>query len=137
MVVSNNKLLCVRNASSPDRWCLPGGKVELGEDIESALIREITEETGIVPILGNLLYVHQFKQNNTYGIPEFFYHVINPEDYDNIDLSLSTHGEKELLEIGFVDSNNSNILPIFLKDELMEIITEGFKGPTRVRIMDE
>lgn len=53
------------------RWCMPGGKMEAGEDPEKAVIRELLEETNLKPIemsflgsrplrMGNLL-VHSFR----------------------------------------------------------------------------
>jgi 8-oxo-dGTP pyrophosphatase MutT (NUDIX family) len=33
----------------PNRWCLPGGTVERGEDAVAAALRELFEETGLTP----------------------------------------------------------------------------------------
>lgn len=45
----DGQVLLVRRANPPDvgRWGFPGGKVELGESIMDAAIRELHEETGI------------------------------------------------------------------------------------------
>jgi 8-oxo-dGTP diphosphatase len=42
-------VLLVRRAKAPlaGEWSLPGGAVELGETLEEALVREVTEETGL------------------------------------------------------------------------------------------
>lgn len=46
VVISNNKLLFIfRN----DKWDLPKGKLDKNELAEEAALREVTEETGIVP----------------------------------------------------------------------------------------
>ena len=47
-------LLVVQRKNEPARglWSLPGGRVETGESAASAVVREVTEETGIVaPVL--------------------------------------------------------------------------------------
>lgn len=51
------RLLLVRRANEPGRglWSLPGGRVEAGEDDHAALVREMTEETGLLVEPGDLV----------------------------------------------------------------------------------
>ena len=48
-VFRDGHVLLVRRANPPDAgtWGFPGGKVELGEPLEKAALRELFEETGI------------------------------------------------------------------------------------------
>lgn len=49
VVVRGNEVLLVRRANPPDAgyWGFPGGKIEIGETIHQAALRELREETGI------------------------------------------------------------------------------------------
>lgn len=123
IAMSNGKLLCTKlrpynNLVEPgaEWWCLPGGTVEQGEDITEALVREFCEETGIVPVIGRLLYVHQFVHKDTEHL-EFFFRIENPEDFLFVDLSKTTHGKDEVEVIDYRDLKNTVVLPSFLINE--------------------
>src|SRR5260221_7462907 len=54
-IFRGDKILLVRRARSPARgfYSLPGGRVEFGESLHTALHREVDEETGLkIEILG-------------------------------------------------------------------------------------
>jgi 8-oxo-dGTP diphosphatase len=46
-------------------WECPGGKLDFGEELESALQREIHEETGIAVSVEKLLYATTFKTDSS------------------------------------------------------------------------
>lgn len=124
VIVKNGTLLCVRLKPYDDTvialgdnwWCTPGGSVEPGEGLVAALQREMVEETNVQPVIGAMLYVHQYEFRGKDNL-EFFFHVTNAEDYLEIDLSRASHGAKEIAEIGFVNPQKTNILPKFLTTE--------------------
>jgi 8-oxo-dGTP diphosphatase len=127
IVLHEGKLLCVRlkayNGSIrkqiTDYWCLPGGGLEEGEALLNGIEREMIEETGIKPAIGNLLYVQQFTHGDKEFL-EFFFHITNSRDYLAIDLSKSSHGLEEIEEVGFVDPAETYILPEFLSKEHLD-----------------
>ncbi len=49
VVVRGERLLLVRRSHRPDagRWGFPGGKIEPGETVSAAALRELDEETGV------------------------------------------------------------------------------------------
>jgi ADP-ribose pyrophosphatase YjhB (NUDIX family) len=46
-VIDDEGRVLLIHRTDNDRWALPGGEVELGESVSSAVIREVREETGI------------------------------------------------------------------------------------------
>lgn len=58
VMVEEDRILLLRQAAGDGRaWSLPGGKVEDGETLAGALVREMREETGIDVEVGRLLYL--------------------------------------------------------------------------------
>lgn len=57
MIEAGQILLLDQDTDTGRSWSLPGGKVEPGEHISVALVREMREETGIEVSVGRLLYV--------------------------------------------------------------------------------
>jgi 8-oxo-dGTP diphosphatase len=49
VTVRDTRVLLVRRANPPDqgKWGFPGGRVELGEPVKQAALRELMEETGV------------------------------------------------------------------------------------------
>lgn len=73
LVVYGNEILLVRRSQSgsrPGDWEIPGGKVELGENLEDAAIREVFEETGIKPVKTSYISSddYTFEGENRMGV---------------------------------------------------------------------
>jgi ADP-ribose pyrophosphatase YjhB (NUDIX family) len=120
IVYKDGKLLCQRlkayRRSDRDFWCTPGGGLDIGEQIEEGLRREMVEETGIDPKIGRLLFVQQFSEDGKKEQMEFFFLIENPEDYETIDLTTTTHGELEIEHVEFIDPKSEVVLPAFLQE---------------------
>jgi len=121
-VVHEGKLLCAtpkpyNSYVVTGLWGVPGGGLDTGEALIPALEREILEELGIKPVVGNLLYVQQFAIHDDREDLEFFFHIKNASDFLNIDLSKTTHGQTEIKDVKFVNPSKFKVVPKFLTTE--------------------
>ena len=57
VVVHDGSLLLVRRGHGPaaGQWSVPGGRLEWGETIAEAVVREVREETGLECVCGEML----------------------------------------------------------------------------------
>jgi len=85
VLVHNGKLVLIKRGNDPGRgkWSIPGGLVELGEQIESAVIREANEETcltvknpQIVDVVDNVERDAEGKVKYHYVIVDYLVEVV-------------------------------------------------------------
>lgn len=111
----NGKLFIAKRCMKGDmggRWEFPGGKLETGEDCETAIKREMQEEFGVdVSVIGKIAdgtFMHKGKQCDL-----FVYHVKFAHDGIEKKYTLTEHTDykwvnpEEIKSLEFVDSDLS------------------------------
>lgn len=123
IIYKDGKLFALRqrrqDGSVNKYWCTMGGGVDSAEPLLEATRREILEEVGIEPVIGDLLYVQQFigeYNGEKMEFIELFYNITNTDEFHEIDLAKTSHGVEEIEEFAFIDPKLANILPKFLTE---------------------
>jgi len=71
LIVSDNKLLAVKEIDGGGWWAIPGGGVDYGESLKECFLREINEEIGVISssVSSDFQIVHYNIGKVVNGIP--------------------------------------------------------------------
>jgi integral membrane protein len=114
IIAHKDKLLAIQPKES-GFWYLPGGTCASGESAEQALMRIVTEQTGVKPSVGRLAYAREHTHSKAQQL-ELFFVISNVQDYLQVKPSKTKKGLKDIDEIGFIaPRKNSDLQPKFLQ----------------------
>ena len=124
IIVHNNKVLLHKNTNK-DHYCLPGGRVEIGESSEKTIKREIQEELGKqIEIINYVATIENFfeMENTKYHEIYFLYKIDFLDENDkNIQYTMNNIEGKDYLQYEWIDVDKIeeyNLLPKTLKEIL-------------------
>ncbi len=79
IVINENRVLVVQRGKEPGAgtWAFPGGRLELGETLAEAAVREAHEETGLTIEPGEVIAVRDLIDRDEAGRIRFHYVLID------------------------------------------------------------
>ncbi len=123
IVQKDNKFLLIQELRYQQHWYLPGGKVEIGENILEAAKRETQEEAGIPITLDGILQIEHktLLNHNTIRLRVFF--SAHPQD----NTPPKTHPDEHSLGAGWFTLEQINQMPLREKNllELCKNLSQG------------
>ena len=127
-LLKDGKILLIKRANEPYKgfWSLPGGKVNHGEHLEKAILREIEEETGIKAVFHGIEAVvsEHLKSEGSLDVHcILFICSLSAQDYSSRE---SEEGSLGWFELEKINSQINLILPTDY--EIISQIILGKKG---------
>ena len=127
VIIHNNKVLAHRNINS-DHYALVGGRVEIGEDSETTLKREIKEElgknieiTGYVSTIENFFEMKELKYHEILFVYQAEF--VDEED-KKIEYTLKNIEGKDYLQYEWLELERINQYPVLPK-AIQDILKDG------------
>ena len=83
IALDDDRLLMIRRGHGPaaGEWSIPGGRVEAGETLAEAVVRELAEETGVEGICEQLVgWVERIGDDHHFVILDFAVTVLEATD---------------------------------------------------------
>ena len=70
VIFNDRKELLLQKRADTGKWCIISGHVEFGETVQQAMLREVTEETGVHGEVVRLIGVYSAPRYSTYHYPD-------------------------------------------------------------------
>jgi 8-oxo-dGTP pyrophosphatase MutT (NUDIX family) len=133
IIIHEHKVLMVKNENYTCYYTV-GGRVNLGETSEDAVLREVLEETGIRLEIDRLAFIHEnyFVGSIFGGEDEFhhevaFYYLMKQSD-ETKDIKCTSvgadGGAESLFWLPISELSNYDLFPDFYKTELLDLKKE-------------
>jgi len=122
IVVRAGRLLLVRRGrgAAVGQWSVPGGRVEWGETLADAVVRELREETGLDGVCEDAVgWVERIGADYHYVIVDFLVRVTNGE----------AHAADDASDVAWVDVGDVSAWPPVV-DGLVDFLVEHGIVPT-------
>ena len=138
IIIHNNKLLVHRNINK-NHYALIGGRIEIGENSEHAVKREIQEELGKeIEITGNFATIENFFEMDSQKYHEIMFvhkaEFVNEED-KKIETTIENIEGKDYLKYEWVDLDKIDEYP--LRPKIIKEIIKNGKFPVHKINIDE
>lgn len=83
IAITDDALLMVKRATPPHqgRWSVPGGRVEPGETLSAAVVREVAEETGVAVVCDRFVGFAEIIEEDLHAVVlDFEVIVMDPSE---------------------------------------------------------